>query len=293
MDTRQMRCIVAVADAGSLTRAAEQLGQAQPALTQTLNRIERELGVRLFERTRRGALLTDAGHAVVEDLRASLAHIDAAADRARAIGQGRGGRLIVGFVTHAVYKVLPHALDRLRREYPQVAVVLREMSNAEQVAALAKGTIDVALLHPPVSLAVKLHERQLGHDKLIAVVPATYALAEDGTVSLADVAAHGLVWFPESQMPALRAELLGVFRRRGHDMRVVQDANRTLTVLACVAAGLGWSLLPESVRALGHEGVRYATVRDGDELPRFDLSALWRARSRPTLADVFADMLGP
>jgi len=78
-----------------------------------------------------------------------------------------------------------------------------------------------------------------------------------------------------------------------HDTRVVQDANRTLTVLACVAAGLGWSLLPESVRALGHEGVRYANVRDGDELPRFDLSALWRARSRPTLADLFADMLEP
>lgn len=293
MDTRQMRCIVAVANAGSLTRAAEQLGLAQPALTQTLNRIEHELGVRLFERTRRGAVLTDAGHAIVEDLRASLAHGDAAAERARAIAQGRAGRLVVGFVTHAVYEVLPHALDRLRREYPQVAVVLREMSNAEQVVGLENGTIDVALLHPPVSLTVKLHERQLGHDKLIAVVPSTFALGEDGTVSLADVAARGLVWFPESQMPALRAELLGVFRRCGHDTRVVQDANRTLTVLACVAAGLGWSLLPESVRALRHEGVRYATVRDGDELPRFDLSALWRARSRPTLADVFADMLGP
>jgi DNA-binding transcriptional LysR family regulator len=293
MDTRQMRCIIAVAEAGSLTRAAEQLGQAQPALTQTLNRIEQELGVRLFERTRRGASLTDAGHAIVEDLRASLAHGDAAADRARAMAQGRGGRLVIGFVTHAVYKVLPHALDRLRREYPHVAVVLREMSNAEQVAALASGTIDIALLHPPVSLAIKLHERQLGHDKLIAVLPATHALDSDGAVSLAQIAEQGLVWFPDSQMPALRAELLGVFRRRGHDTRVVQDANRTLTVLACVAAGMGWSLLPESVRALAHEGVRYANVRDGDELPRFDLSALWRARSRPALADVFADMLGP
>jgi DNA-binding transcriptional LysR family regulator len=72
---------------------------------------------------------------------------------------------------------------------------------------------------------------------------------------------------------------------------VVQDANRTLTVLSCVAAGLGWSLLPRSVRALRHEGVRYAEVRDGAGLPPFELSALWLARSRPTFADAFAAML--
>jgi DNA-binding transcriptional LysR family regulator len=291
MDIRQMRCIVAIAEAGSLTRAAEQLGLAQPALTQTLNRLEQELGVKLFERTRRGAVLTDAGHAITDDVRASLAHSQAASDRARAIGSGRAGRLIVGFVTHAVYKVLPRALEHLRAEYPQVSVVLREMSNAEQVAALERGDIDVALLHPPVSVNLKVHERQLGHDRLIAALPAAHALADDGCVSLAEVAQRGLVWFPEVQMPALRAELLGVFRRRGHDASVVQDANRTLTVLACVAAGMGWSLLPESVRALRHEGVRYASVRDGEELPRFELSALWPARSRPTLADAFAAML--
>lgn len=63
-----MRCIVAVAEAGSLTRAAEQLGLAQPALTQTLNRLETELGARLFTRSRRGAVLTDVGLAILDDI---------------------------------------------------------------------------------------------------------------------------------------------------------------------------------------------------------------------------------
>ena len=286
-----MRCVVAIAEAGSLTKAAERLGLAQPALTQTLNRLEKELGTPLFTRTRRGAALTDAGLAVIDDLRSSLAYGDTATARARARGAGRAGRLTVGFVTHAVYEVLPNALRRLRAEHPRLDVVLREMSNAEQVAALEGGRIDIALLHPPVSVTARVHELRLGEEPLIAALPAAWPLDEDGCVSLADVARHGLVWFPEQQIPALRAQLLGALRRAGHETRVVQDANRTLTVLACVAAGLGWSLLPRSVRALRHEGVRYAEVRDGAGLPAFELSALWLARSRPTFADTFAAML--
>lgn len=92
-------------------------------------------------------------------------------------------------------------------------------------------------------------------------------------------------------MSALRTQMLAAFRAAGHELRIVQDANRTLTVLSCVAAGLGWSLLPSSVRALRHEGVRYAEVRDGAALPPFELSAMWLAKSRPAFADAFAAML--
>lgn len=227
----------------------------------------------------------------MDDLRASLAYGDAATERARAIGAGRAGRLTIGFVTHAVYEVLPRALRRLRAAHPQLDVVLREMSNAEQVAALEGGRIDVALLHPPVSVQGRVHELQLGSETFVAALPAADAPDGGATVSLADIARHGLVWFPEQQIPALRARLLSAFRSAGHDVRVVQDANRTLTVLACVAAGLGWSLLPGSVRALQHEGVRFANVQEVDLLPRFALSALWRMRSRPGFADLFAEML--
>ncbi|MDB5732081.1 MAG: LysR family transcriptional regulator, partial [Variovorax sp.] len=269
----------------------ERLGLAQPALTQTLNRLEQELGAKLFTRTRRGASLTEAGLAIVDDVRASLAHGDTATERARAMGAGRAGRLTVGFVTHAIYEVLPRALRLLRAEHPQLDVVLREMSNAEQVDALEGGRIDIALLHPPVSVNARVNELRLGEEPLVAALPAGYALADDGHVSLAEVARHGLVWFPEQQIPALRAQLLGAIRHAGHDVKVVQDANRTLTVLACVAAGLGWSLLPRSVQALRHEGVRYAEVRDGAGLPAFELVAMWLARSRPTFADAFAQRL--
>jgi len=286
-----MRYIVAISEAGSLTRAAEQLGLAQPALTQTLNRLEQEIGAKLFTRNRRGAVLTEAGLAIVDDLRAALTHGDAAVERARAMGAGRAGRLTIGFVTHAVYDVLPRALRKLRAEHPRLDVVLREMGNAEQVAALESGHIDIALLHPPVAVNARVHELRVGAEPMLAAVPSDHELADDGLVSLAEIAKHGLVWFPEHDIPTLRSQMLSALRSAGHDARVVQDARRTLTVLACVAAGLGWSLLPRSVRALRHDGVRYAEVRDGASLPSFELAAMWLARSRPTFADTFAALL--
>lgn len=288
-----MRCIVAVADSGSLTRAAERLGLAQPALTQTINRLESELGVRLFVRSRRGAALTEAGRAIIGDVRASLACAEGAASRARAIGAGREGDLRIGFVSHALYEALPNALRRFRSLHPGVRFLLHEMNNAEQAEALERGRIDIALLHPPVSIDMRVHELRLGAEPMVAAMPADHPVGADGCVSLADVARQGLVWFPESQVAGLRNEMLGAIRSAGHQVAVVQEANRTLTVLAAVAGGLGWSLLPRSVRALHHDGVRYADVRDGAVLPPYQLAAMWRAQSRPGFADAFASVLAP
>jgi len=291
METRHMRYLVAVADSGSLTQAAEHLGVAQPALTQSLNRLEAELGVRLFERSRRGAALTDAGRAVIDDVRASLALAESATLRAQAIAGGKSGRLHIGFVTHAVYDVLPEALRLLRSEFPGVEVVLSEMSNADQLEALAKGTLDLAMLHTPVPLAGRAREKLVRRERLMAVLPAGHPLGPDGRAGLADLAALGLIWFPERQLPALRAGIVGAIRRAGHTPRIVQEANRSLTVLSCVAAGLGASLLPQSAAVLQHQGVQFAELRDGEGLPHFELSVLWLAGSRPTLAGQLAARL--
>ncbi|QXH33692.1 LysR family transcriptional regulator [Pseudomonas muyukensis] len=291
METRHLRYFLAIADSGSITRAAEQLDIAQPALSQALVRMEKELGVKLFERSRRGALLTPAASAIIDDLRASLANIDAATQRARAIGAKRAGRLIIGFVSTALFGTLPRALDRMQARHPGVDMVLREMSNAEQALALQRGEIDIGLLHTPVSIQGNMREQRINQDPLIAVLPSDYPVGEDGKVGLAQLAATGLVWFPEQQLPLIRNAILSTFRRQGHPIEIIQEANRTLTVVAYVAAGRGVSLLPATVQALHFEGTRYSQIRDGADLPHFELSAIWPAQSRASMADHFAELL--
>lgn len=291
MDTRLMRTLIAVADHGTLTAAAEHLGVAQPALSQALRRLEDELEVRLFDRSRRGSVLTDAGRAIIDDVRASLALADAATQRARAFGAGKAGRLHIAFVTHAVYDLLPMALRLARAEFPGVEIQLSEMGNADQLRAVAEGAVDLAVLHTPVTLTGRLREKLVRRDRMIAALPADHPVGADGRVGLADVARLGLVWYPEQQLPVMRANIVSAMSRAGHPVRIVQDANRTLTVLSCVAAGLGASLLPLTSTALQHRGVRFAELRDGEGLPLFELGVVWRSAGRPTLAGQLAARL--
>ncbi|UZN51761.1 LysR family transcriptional regulator [Cupriavidus cauae] len=294
METRHLRYFLAVIDHGSVSRAADWLGIAQPALSTALARMEKDLGVRLFERSRRGAQPTAAALAILDDVRTSVERIDAAARRAQEIGRGSAGQLTIGLVSSALFDTLPRALRELRRRAPGVRVILREMSNAEQAEALRTGAIDLGLMHTPVAVGGRMRERPLLRDRLVAAIPDELAPGPDGKVSLAQIAEAGLVMYPQAQLPAFYAGILDAMRKAGHEAHVAQEANRTLTVLACVAGGCGVALLPSWIRSLNFRGVRFCEVRDGDALPTFDLSAIWPARSVPTLADLFASLeMGP
>jgi len=287
MDIRRLEEFLAVLDAGSLSKAAEILGVAQPALSQSLARLERELGVRLFHRSRRGAEPTAAARQIAEDVRSGVFHITNAKDAAQAIAQGRAGVLRVGLVSSALIDILPRGLRALRKHAPGVRIVLREMSNAEQAQALSRGEIDVALVHTPVSLTGVMHEKVLMRERLVAAVPADLPVEREAQVRMAEIARVGLVMYPHAQLPTFYESVIDAFRKEGLDAEVVQEANRTLTVLACVAGGCGIALLPSWIRSLDFRGVRYCEVADGARLPSFDVSAIWPKRAVPGLADAF------
>jgi DNA-binding transcriptional LysR family regulator len=291
MHIHHLRHFLTIADAGSLTKAAEQLGIAQPALSQSIKKMETELGVRLFVRTQRGATLTTAGQAILDDVRMSVARIDAAEAHARQIGQGLAGTLRIAFVASAAFELVPRALLAHRRMAPNVKYVLREMSNLEQVAALEKGEIDIAVLYTPQGVNGRMRQRLLSRQRLVAVVHEDVPVGADGKVSLRDLAREGVVFFGQDQVPHLRGEILSAMQRMGEEAHVVQEANRTLTVLACVAAKFGISLLSNLTRAIAFPGVRFCEVRERQMLPMLEVSAIWPARSRPTLADDFARLL--
>jgi DNA-binding transcriptional LysR family regulator len=293
MHIHHLRHFLTIADTGSLTRAAQQLGLAQPALSQSIKKMEQELGVTLFVRTQRGATLTPAGQAILDDVRHSVARIDAAAAHARQVGQGMAGTLRLAFVASAAYEMLPRALRAHRAVAPNVQYVLREMTNMEQVAALENGEIDLGVLYTPEAVTGRMRQQVLSRHRLVGVVHEDVRVGADGKVSLRDLAREGLVFFGQDQVPHLRGEILSAMQRMGEEARVVQEANRTLTVLACVAAKCGVSLLSSLTREIAYPGVRFCEVRERHMLPMLELSAIWPARSRPTLADGFVKLLAP
>ena len=197
MDLRQLRYVVAVASRRSFTRAAEDLGIAQPALSQQVAALERELGVRLFDRTNRRVAPTQAGLAL--SIRAERILEDAAA-AAREVGahaDGQRGRVAVGTCRSFADFTLPKILGEFHRRYPEIEVSLEEGSAADLLARLRSGAIDVLAGElsgdGPTHIGNDLQEEALFEDDLVvATAPshpfASRALVEIGLEQVEEVA---------------------------------------------------------------------------------------------------------
>ena len=277
MELRHLRHFLAVADELHMGRAAERLGMAHPPLSQSIARLEKELGVRLFDRANRRLTLTRAGVAFLDEARSSVLHADAAYALARSAEDGAAGEVRIGFVSAALYEHLPQRLARLRQTLPAVQPKLLELSTNEQLGALADGTIDIGFAHPPFGTGERLDLVELPAEPSVAVLPDDGAT---GSVGLAQVAAFGLILFPAAQGPVFHASIMDSFTKAGIEVRIVQEATRALTMLLLVSAGLGAALLPQSIRRLNFKGARYAEIKDAT-LPTLSLAIIARRRPQP------------
>lgn len=279
MELRHLRHFLAIASELHMGRAARLLGMAQPPLSQSIARLERELGVRLFERANRRLSLTPAGAAFLADAQAAIRHAEAARAIARQAAEGIAGEVRIGFVSAALYEQLPARLSRLREALPNIRPQLTELSTNDQLAAMAEGQLDIGFVHPPLGTQQRLDMLEFPEEESLAVLPDD---GRAGSVTLAEVAALGLILFPAAQGPVLHARILDTFTRAGLSAPVVQEANRALTMLSLVSAGLGAALLPRSTQRLAFRGTRYAPISDA-ALPAMPL-AMVRRRAPQTPA---------
>lgn len=255
MDLRQLRYFVALAEELHFGRAAERLRIAQPALTQQMQRLERELGVELIDRSRRRVQLTAAGEVLREEGGRVLAQAARAVELARRAGRGEVGRLALGAAESASYGVLPDLLREYRHAYPAVDLSVRLMTTPAQVEAVRSGKIDAGLARTPVDTGGDLAARTIRVDALAALLPEGHRLAGQAEVALRELAGEPLVIHPTRQRPSWGDFLLSVFREAGIEPGPVQEAGDTLTALAFVAAGLGVTLVPGSSGLFARPGV--------------------------------------
>ncbi|GAB2941826.1 LysR family transcriptional regulator [Nonomuraea fastidiosa] len=276
MNLQQLRYAVALAEELHFGRAATREGVRQPPFSRQIGKLEEELGVRLFERTTRQVRLTPAGEAFVAEARAALAHADRAAESARLAGRGESGRLVLGFVGSAANGTLPKVLRRFRARYPGVDVELRELPTAQQAEELRQGRLDVGLLHAPLAGAAAevLSTRTVAREPLLAALPAHHPHAARTSLPLAALAREPFVMFPRRYGPGLHDQITGVARAAGFEPRIVQEAVQMQTIVGLVAAGIGVSIVPESVARVRRGDVAFRPLAPPARVVTLDLA--WR-----------------
>jgi DNA-binding transcriptional LysR family regulator len=282
MELRHLRYFVAVAEEKHFTRAAARLGIGQPPLSQQIQQLERELGTALFLRLSRGIELTEAGQQFLIDSREVLAGAARAADRTRLLGRGETGTVTVGFTASAVFHpALARALRAYRDEYPKVHVALREGNTGGLVESMRRGEVDVAFLRPPFMLDADYDSARIVDEAMLAALPADHPLCRRKWLRVQDLRDEAFVLFPRPVGSGLYDAIYAACQRAGFRPRIGQEAPQMASIVSLVAAGFGISLVPESMRHIHTEGIRYLPLR-GDA-PRAMLDLAYR-RHHPSQA---------
>jgi DNA-binding transcriptional LysR family regulator len=171
VENRRLKLFVAVAEELHFTRASVRLRIAQPHLSQEIRRLEREIGVELFTRTKRSVSLTPAGSVFLERVRIVLDYTADAMRAAQRASRGEVGRIRVGFTRVPAIGVIPDAIVRFRSAYPDVEVLLKDVSSDEGLEAVRTGHLDLCLLHPPRTADSALNIETIWLEPLVALLP--------------------------------------------------------------------------------------------------------------------------
>lgn len=273
MELRHLRYFRAVAEELHFGRAAERLLIAQPPLSQQIRQLERELGVTLLTRSTRSVELTPAGRAYLHRTVQILDAVDDAAEQARRIADGTEGRLTIGCVGSATYSLLPQLVRALGEVLPGADIRVRgEMLAPAQLQALLAGTIDLALLRPPV-LERGVATETVRQDRLLAALPADHRLANRKSLTVADLRDEDFVAHAGGGQSVMGSVLTAACADAGFVPRVRHQVGETSTLVTLVAAGLGVAIVPAPTAALDIAGVSYRPLQ-----PRtlaVDLVAAW------------------
>ena len=275
MNLKQLTYFMAVAEELHFGRAAERLGIAQPPLSRQIKQFEEELGALLFSRGRSAITLTQAG----ERLKARGAEIQRlVADtelEVRRLGQGAEGRLRIGFVGSSTFGILPNIVKSFRAHYPQTALPLLPMNNAQLHRRLVAREIDLAFARPALNDA-EFAKIRLMDEPLALAAPDTLQTAKPGLVAPAELGGQTLILYPEFPRPSYADSVLDCIAAQGVEIAAAARvfAMDLHTSLSLVAIGEGVCVVPASVATASRNGIRF--LRFEPDLGKTELSLNYR-----------------
>jgi DNA-binding transcriptional LysR family regulator len=279
MELRHLRYFLALAEELSFTRAAERVGIAQPPFSQQIRALEQEMGVRLVDRTPRRVVLTEAGTVFAERARFILSRVGEAVVVTQQIGRGLSGHICVGFTESGCFHpAVTRTLLEFRQAYPALHVTLQENKSTNLVAMIREGTVDAAFIRPPFEADEVVAYIPLLHEKMVVAVPRGHRLASRKATTLAGLSEEVFVFYHRDVRPGLTDTVIAACERSGFRPRLSQEAPQLTSTLNLVAAGLGISIVPESLKHLRTNDIVY--LRLTGDAPQAALGLASRADGR-------------
>jgi DNA-binding transcriptional LysR family regulator len=259
---RHLWLFLAVAEEEHFGRAAQRLGMSQPPLTEQIQVLEQALKVKLFERGRHGAKLTQVGTAILPAVRKfaeQLARLELAVQEAT---QGNSGVLTIGAIASAMIDTLPPFIEQLKAQFPQLTVSVKEIDSVEAVPALERGDVDLAFARLEGEQGPSIQSLALRQDRLAVALPKTHRFAELPRVRLASLAGEAFVMFSRHFSPNYYDSIIATCRGAGFSPRVLHEVRSVASQIAFVGCGQGIALVPDSLKKMAADTVVFRPLKE-------------------------------
>jgi LysR family transcriptional regulator, hydrogen peroxide-inducible genes activator len=280
MEVHQLKYFCAVAKTGNFTRAAAQEHVAQPSLSQQIQKMEQELGAKLFDRLGRGVRLTAFGQAFLPRAQAILRDLGEAASEIQQMAGSESGTIVFGSIPTIAPYFLPRRASRFLKQYPQVRLEIVEEITPVLLARLQEGTMDMALVALPVAGAEFLCKEIL-KERMHLVVPKEHRLAREKSTPLKEVEAEPFLLLKEGH--CFRESVVSACQRSRTKLHVVFETGQFSSILAMVSAGMGISVVPEmAVEPV--KGCQFVPLSDDAAYRR--IGVVWMRNHFQTRAEV-------
>jgi DNA-binding transcriptional LysR family regulator len=281
----QLRYFIAVAEELHFGKAAERLHIAQPPLSQQIKQLEVELGVTLFHRkNKKQTQLTEAGKVFLQEAYQLLMQLEKSIALTQRIGRGQTGQLRIGFTSLAIYDLLPLILRQFREQFPEVELVLLELTTSQQEQALRDSLIHVGFAHPPLEDDT-LSYRCIHRESLVVALSSTHLLAQEEHISVLSLHSEPLIIFPRYLAPGLYDRIMSIFEQRNFKPNITQQAIQMQTIIGLVSAGMGVAIVPSSLQNLQRSGVAYRPILE--EVPIIETAVIWQRNSLTPIVENF------
>jgi DNA-binding transcriptional LysR family regulator len=238
---RQLRVFIEVSRLRSFSRAGDEIGLTQSAVSRCVRELESEIGLKLIDRTTREVQLTDVGVNLVGTVSRLLADLDEALREVRDLGQQKRGRVIVAASPTIACRLMPRVVAAALAQFPLVTLSLRDDVQSDVLRKVKSGEVDFGVVVGPFS-ADDLHGEPVMTDSFCLVARGDHPLARGKAVAWASLAGQPLVML--DQASGSRPIIDAVMQEHGVEADVVQELGHPATVFGLVEAGVGVSVLP-------------------------------------------------
>ncbi|MCA9094899.1 MAG: LysR family transcriptional regulator [Planctomycetaceae bacterium] len=286
MDLDQLRYFLSVAERQNFTRAAQDLGISQPALSRSIQKLEEELGQPVFERKPRAASLTDAGMLLQARAQQVLTILEDT--KAEITDDGRSGRIRLGAIPTIAPYFLPGILRRFSQDFPKATIVVQENTTDNLLKSCTQGEIDLAILALPVS-AKYLEVEELFTEELLLVLPPEHPLLNRENIRLSDVEPYPFVLLDEAH--CLTDNIVSFCRQRSFQPVAVERTSQLTMVQELVSLSHGVSMIPAMAQKLDQSDRRVYRSLSGKK-PVRTIAVVWNPyRFQSRLIKAFRDRL--